>query len=363
MSDYYLILGIAHGASEAAIRRAFRRLARKFHPDLNPGDRLAAERFRQISEAFETLTDPERRRRYDSEGPLSTVPRVEAVFEFAGFDFSAGAPHPAPSFAELFVGAGQAGGSAAPGPPEPGANVFATLELAFDEALRGGDRRVTVTRLERCAPCLGHGAFRGPEVPCPRCEGHGQVRSARGHMVFTRACTACGGTGLVTYRVCTACGGEGVGVRGDAVAVPVPPGVADGTQLVVPGHGHAGRRGGPAGDLCVQVTVRPHPLFERRGYDLHLEVPVAIHEAGLGARIEVPGPDGPVRLRIPPGTASGHRFRLRGRGVPMGSADARGDFIVIVRLVWPPVLDERARALLTEFARLHPENVRAALGA
>jgi molecular chaperone DnaJ len=182
-------------------------------------------------------------------------------------------------------------------------------------------------------------------------------------MVFTRPCAACGGTGLVTYRICSACGGEGVGARGESVAVRVPPGVDDGTQLVVPGQGHAGRRGGPAGDLCVLLTVRPHPLFERRGHDLHLEVPVAIHEAGLGARIEVPGPDGSVRLRIPPGTPSGRRFRFRGRGVPMGSADARGDLIVTVRLVWPPVLDARARTLLVEFARLHPENVRAGLGA
>jgi molecular chaperone DnaJ len=362
VSDYYLILGVAREASEGAIRRAFRRLARRYHPDLNPGDQQAADRFRAISEAFETLTDPERRRRYDRDGVTGPPVRVEAVYEFAGFDFSGRAAQAPPSFVELFAGPGQAGGPAAPGPPEPGADIFATLDIEFEDAWRGGERQVVVDRLERCAPCAGHGAFRGPEVPCPRCEGHGQVRTARGHMVFTRACAGCGGTGVVAYRICASCGGEGVGVRAEVVTLAVPPGVADGAQISLPGQGHAGRRGGPAGALRVQVAVRPHPRFERRGYDVHLEVPVAIHEAGLGARIEVAGPDGPVRLRIPPGTPSGQRFRLRGRGVPMGTPEARGDLLVTVRLVWPPVLDERARALLTEFARLHPEDVRAGMG-
>jgi len=360
--SFYVVLGVRRDATLEEIRRAYRRLARKYHPDLNPGDRRAAELFRQISEAYETLSDPDRRREYDRLGEAPAGP-VDSVFEFQGFDFSVHADEArAPTFGELFadaIEAGAAGGRG--GEPATGADLHASVTLDFEEAMRGTRRNLTVTRLERCAPCRGLGWLPGPPARCLRCDGSGQVRGVRGHMVFARTCGVCAGTGVTRVRVCGACGGEGVGVRTETIPVDLPPGVAEG-ELIVPGQGHAGRRGGPPGALRLMVTIAPHPIFRRSGQDLLVEVPVAVHEAALGARIEVPGLDGPTRLRIPPGTQSGQTFRLRERGVPAGREGRRGDLVVTVRLVLPPVLDERSKELLREFGRLNPVNVRASLG-
>jgi molecular chaperone DnaJ len=359
--SFYVVLGVRRDATLEEIRRAYRRLARKYHPDINPGDRRAADLFRQISEAYETLSDPERRREYDRLGEAGAAP-VDSVFEFQGFDFSVRVDEAgAPTFGELFADVIEAGAGGRSGGPEAGADLHAAITLGFEEAVRGTRRDLTVTRLERCAPCRGLGRLSGPPARCVRCDGSGQVRGVRGHMVFARTCEACAGTGMTRTRVCGACGGEGVGVRTDTIPVDLPPGVAEG-ELVVPGQGHAGRRGGPPGALRLAVTIAPHPIFRRAGHDLLVEVPVAIHEAALGARIEVPSLDGPVRLRIPPGTQSGQTFRLRDRGVPAGREGRRGDLVVTVRLVLPPVLDERSKELLREFGRLNPANVRESLG-
>jgi molecular chaperone DnaJ len=351
--NFYVVLGIRREASAEDVRRAYRRLARKYHPDINPGDRAAADAYRQITEAYETLVDPQRRRDYDAhQEPAPPAAAVEPNYRFAGFDFSMHVEGPkATSFGELFA--------ASPGlHPERGADLHATVDLTLEEAARGVERRVTLTRLERCGPCAGRGVIRSPEVPCRFCEGTGEVRTARGHMVFRRVCSACAGQGVTRHRPCAACGGEGVGVRADAVTVSVPPGLDDGALLTVPGEGHAGRRGGPPGDLRLAVRLLPPPVFARDGHDLLITVPIAVHEAGLGARIEVPGLDGPVRLRVPPGTQSGQSFRLRERGLPSARGGGRGDQVVTVRIVMPNVLDERSKALLEEFGRLHPEDVR-----
>ena len=358
--NFYVILGLGPAATPEEIRRAYRRLARKYHPGINPGDRAAADYFRLVTQAFETLVDPDRRRQYDAREQVPT-PEVASRFEFAGFDFSlrVDGQH-ASTFGELFADA--LPGAPAPARIERGADLHVSIVLGFEEAARGTDRGLTVTRLERCAPCEGRGTLRGPEAPCRGCDGTGQVRSVRGHMVFARVCASCGGSGTVHYRTCGACGGEGVGVHSDVVTVRIPPGVADGAQFSVGGQGHAGRRGGTPGDLRVSVTVLPHDFFKRSGDDLLLEVPVAVHEAALGARIEVPTLEGPARLRIPPGTQSGQTFRLRERGVPSPRAGRRGDLVVTVRLVLPPLLDERSRELLQEFGKLNTENVRKELG-
>ena len=356
--DYYQLLGVEPGASPAEIKRAYRRLARRYHPGINPGDRAAEALFRRISEAYETLVDPERRRQYDTLGGR-TMPQSEAAtFEFSGFDFSAAAhgPHAA-TFTELFADVLHPVVSQDTGRPEVGADLHATLTVTFEESLRGVERQVVVTRHVQCAGCGGAGQVRTPEGRCTHCHATGKLRWARGHMVFSKACAACGGTGRQRHQRCDVCVGHGRVVRSDAVPVHLPPGVADGARLRVPEKGHAGRHSGRTGDLYITVHVQPHPVFRRDRDDLFVSVPVAVHEAVLGSRLEIPTFDGPLKLRVPPGTQGGHRFRLSGRGVP-GPTGTRGDLVVEVRLVLPSIVDERSKELMREFGRINDEDVR-----
>ena len=353
--DLYVVLGLSHGATEADIKRAYRRLARRFHPDINPGDRQAADRFLQILEAYETLIDPERRSRYDAGGTLDAGERRAAGFE--GFDFSSrGVDHSA-TFGDLFAEVLRERG-ARPEAPARGADLHHEIRLSFDDALRGTQPAVTVTRRETCHSCAGLGRTRTANGTCLTCHGSGSVRSVRGHMVFSHSCPGCGGTGNLRPRPCEPCAGTGVETRAETVQVRVPPGVADGARVRVPGKGNAGSRGGPPGDLYITVHVAPHVVFRRDGDDLVTIVPVAIHEAALGARIDVPTPDGMAKLRVPPGTQSGQRFRLRERGAASPRDGQRGDLVVEVRLMLPRVLDERSKELLREFGRLNGESVR-----
>jgi molecular chaperone DnaJ len=356
--DFYSVLGLKPTATLTDIKRAYRRLARRFHPDINPGDPTSEARFRQISDAYETLIDPERRRQYDQQGQ-TTEETSSVTFGFEGFDFtvqSAEGPR-ASTFGDLFAEVIQQGVGYL-SDRQSGADLHARLELSFDEAVRGLERPVTVTRLVACATCGGSGAVRTPEAQCLRCNGTGALRSARGHMVFTKSCPRCGGTGRQSRTPCGRCGGSGVEARAEAVVVRVSAGTADGTLLCLAGWGNCGRHGGRPGDLYVTVAVAPHPLFQRQGDDLHFVVSVAVHEAGLGARIDIPTPDGPARLRVPPGAQSGQRFRLRERGVPSPRDGRRGDLIVEIRIVLPPLLDERSKELLREFGRINAESVR-----
>ncbi len=360
--DYYRILGVTPEATLAEIRRAYRRLARKFHPKINPGDRTAAAIFDRVAEAHETLNDPDRRRRYDARGGAPR-PAPAQSYEFLGFDFSAAVEGPRATtfgdlFAEVFAGGRVAGG---PPPVEHGADLHHDVTVSFEDAMRGVRFRVPVMRRVSCAPCLGLGMTRIVGARCPQCQGTGAVGGARGHMVFKKPCAPCHGSGRLRHRRCDVCGGEGVTARSDELDVQVPAGIGDGARLRLAGQGHAGRGGGEPGDLYVTVHVTADSLFRREGDDLLVEVPVAIHEAGLGARIEVPTLDGPVRLRIPAGTQSGQSFRLRERGAPSRQGGGRGDLVVEVRLVLPVLLDERSKDLLREFGDINTENVRAPL--
>ena len=356
--DLYIVLGLARDASTGDIKRAYRRLARRFHPDINPGDRMAAAQFRRIAEAYETLSDAERRRRYDSGVP--DAPSSDATFGFEGFDFSASAAGTgASTFGDLFADILQGRATGRPeAAPVRGADLHQSVVLSFAESMRGGQRSLTVTREERCRTCRGAGRLLVTEARCPHCQGAGHLRSVRGHMVFGRPCPRCGGTGRQRETPCPTCAGQGVEARTEALTIALPPGVADDTRVRVAGKGHAGRQGGPAGDLYVTAHVQPDPVFRREGDDLYVVVPVAIHEAALGSRIEVPSIEGPVRLRVPPGTQSGQRFRLRARGAPSPRDGNRGDLVVDVRLVLPKVLDERSKELLREFGRINHEDVR-----
>jgi molecular chaperone DnaJ len=352
--DFYILLGVERGASPGDIKRAYRRLARKYHPDINPGDRMAAAQFRQIAEAYETLSDPDRRRRYDSGGRAAAAADEAVTFGFEGFDFSvAVSGAAAPTFGDLFADVFRHRQHRAEGTPARGADLHYSLPLSFADAMRGGQRSITITRQERCRRCDGAGRLQTAEGRCAHCHGSGIVKSTRGHMVFSKACADCRGTGRQAEGRCPTCGGAQVEMRSEALTIQVPPGLADGARVRVPGKGHAGRHGGDTGDLYVTVRVEPHPLFRREGDDLHIIIPVAIHEAALGAKIEVPSIDGPARLRVPPGTQSGQRFRLRERGVPSPRDGRRGDLVVEVRLVLPKLLDERSKELLREFGRIH----------
>jgi molecular chaperone DnaJ len=351
--DLYIVLGLPHGATEADIKRAYRRLARRFHPDINPGDRVAEARFRQILDAYETLIDPQRRSRYDAgEGFEPRGERPKSGFE--GFDFTMRGADYSATFGDLFAEVLQERGGQ-PRTQERGADLHQQVQLSFDEALIGVERTVTVTRRENCRTCAGTGLVRLGAGPCHVCKGAGTIRSVRGHMVFTRSCTACSGTGEQRPRSCDRCSGLGQETQTESVRAQIPAGVSDGERIRISGKGNAGIRGGAPGDLYLIAHVTPHPSFRRDGDDLHTIVPIGIHEAALGARVDVQTPGGAARVRIPPGTQSGQRFRLRERGAPSTRDGRRGDLVIEVRLMLPKVLDERSKELLREFGRINAD--------
>jgi molecular chaperone DnaJ len=359
--DLYVILGVDRGATPAEIKRAYKRLARRYHPDINPGDRAAAAQFRQIAEAYETLSDPDRRRRYDALGETAAADG-SPTYGFEGFDFSVSVSGTsAPTFGDLFADVlHQRDARRQDGAPERGADLHQTISLSFEDAMRGGQRQVTVTRQEHCRTCKGIGRLHVAESRCPQCHGSGSLKSARGHMVFSKPCAHCGGSGSQRQTRCPGCGGQQVEMRAEPLTINIPRGLADGARIRIAGKGHAGRNGGAPGDLYIDVQVRPHAIFTREGDDLHVAVPVAIHEAALGAKIDVPSLDGPARLRVPPGTQSGQRFRIRERGVA-SRGGRRGDLVVEVHLVLPKLLDERSKELLREFGRINGEDIRRTL--
>jgi molecular chaperone DnaJ len=348
--DLYVVLGVRQDASESDIKRAYRRLARRFHPDINPGDREAAAHFQEVLEAYETLIDHERRVRYDSgEG----APPVEARRSgFEGFDFSSRGPDYSATFGDLVAEVLIEHGARRPAATR-GTDLHQDIGISFAESFAGCERALTVTRRETCRGCRGAGVARMAPGPCSLCQGHGAVRTVRGHMVFSRSCNACGGTGQQAPRPCPSCGGAGHDVRTERVTVRLPAGIADGERVRLAGKGDAGPRGGPAGDLYVTVHVATDADFRREGRDLHVVLPVAVHEAALGARIEVAVFDGSVKVPIPPGTQSGQQFRIRERGMASTRGGPRGDLVVETRLMLPAVLDERSKALLREFGEIN----------
>ena len=357
--DFYVILGVERAASTNDVRRAYRRLARKYHPDINPGDREAAAFFLKIAEAYQTLIDPGRRHHYDHHG-LTHSKRSEGI-EFEGFDFSVSSSGQSAStfgdlFADVFTGSP---GTTGTGGKSVDLNV--TLQLEFEQAMLGGSYEVTLTRVARCATCKGSGLRLVAESLCVDCAGTGQFRWTRGHMVFSRQCDRCGGTGRRRHRPCDLCLAEGVVSTTEAVTVAVPAGVENGARIRVAGQGSAGRRGSQIGDLYVTVAIESHPFFRREGDDLYLVLPVAVHEAALGARVEVPTISDRARLRIPPGCQSGQRLRLRERGFPSPRNGEPGDLVVEIRIVMPSLLDERSKELMRELAEIDQEDIRAGL--
>lgn len=360
--DFYVILGVKRAATVSEVKRAYKRLARRYHPDINPGDGEAEAFFRLLTQAYETLRDPDRRHEYDAHGVRASTAPAASV-EFQGFDFStAGGSGGASTtfdelFSDVFQEAAERKRPAAEG-PEQGSDLFGEVSLTFEEAVTGAERRLTITRLDVCESCSGSGRRRAVEGRCTRCHGVGTTRWRRGHMVFSKSCKFCDGTGRLRHRPCATCRESGIVARDENITIQVPAGVSDGARLRVEAKGNAGRLGGTPGDLYITAHVEAHRLLRREGDDLYLDLPVAIHEAALGARIDVPTLDGLVRLRIPPGTQSGQRFRLRSRGVSSPRSGERGDLVVEVNVVLPPIFDERSKELLREFGRIHSNDVR-----
>lgn len=377
--DYYELLGVARKASAKDIRAAFRKLARKYHPDLNPGDKSAEEKFKQLQEAYDVLSDTKKRQMYDQYGFYSdNIPAggpgssyghgagggdADVNFDFGGFDFGggSGAERGGGSFRDLFSQFFSSGRGRAGMEPEhePGGDLEYQIEIDFWDAVRGAVKKLSITRLDACATCHGTGAVGSPQT-CQACGGTGTIQQQAGKMKFNVPCTRCGGTGKL-HTSCKTCGGEGRVRRNETIDVRIPAGVANGGRVRVPGKGNAGTMGAPAGDLYLRVVVKPHEFFERRGDDLYTKIPVTVAEATLGGKIEVPTMDGRSIVRIPPGTNSGKTLRLKEKGVPSARNGARGDQYVEIQVVVPQPTDERVRNLMKELETVAPDDPRKSL--
>jgi molecular chaperone DnaJ len=369
--DYYELLGVPRKANAKDIRTAFRKLARKYHPDLNPGDKASEEKFKQLQEAYDVLSDTKKRQMYDQYGFYSeNVPTGDygagressgenVNFDFGGFDFG-GQQESGSSFRDLFgqFFGGRRGVSAEPD-HEPGGDLEYQIEIDFWDAMRGAVKKLQITRLDTCETCHGTGAVGTPQT-CPTCNGTGSIQQTAGKMRFNVPCNRCGGTGKL-HTACRTCGGEGRVRKTETIDVRIPPGVANGGRLRVPGKGNSGTMGAPAGDLYLKILVHPHDFFERRGNDLYSKVPVTVAEASLGAKVEVPTIDGRSLVRIPPGTNSGRTLRLKEKGVPHGKSGARGDQYVEIQIIVPEPTDERVRTLMKELEELAPDDPRKGL--
>jgi len=395
--DYYGVLGVKKTASADDIRKAFRKLARKYHPDVNPGDKAAEEKFKTLSEANDILSDPKKRKIYDQLGFYSDNIDPAAAnaysqgggqpgsggfpgggfpggqpgpqgtnFDFGGFDFSdlfEGARNKKQSssgggFKDIFSGMfGGRGGNAQSEGPQPGHDLEYQVNVPFWTAIRGGVMRLNISRRDTCASCHGNGFVEAPGT-CPECGGKGQVTQQGGRMKFNVPCPRCHGTGR-NLSACPSCHAEGSVERTEPLEVRIKAGTRDGQRIRIPGKGNAGGHGGPAGDLYVIIRQGDHPIFQRDADDIRITVPVTATEAALGAKVEVPTIDGRAQLKIPPGTQSGQKLRLREKGVPSATKDGlRGDEIVEIKVTVPMPRDERSKEILRELARLNPEDPR-----
>lgn len=364
--DLYAVLGVSRTATSEEIKKAYRKLARAHHPDVNPGNRTAEERFKAVSEAYDILGDPAKRTLYDEFGMAGAQ---------AGFDPQQARAHREQA-AEWQRRAAQGGGDArgfggyssfedilgdifggAGGAPEARGGSDAESEITIDllDAVRGLSTELTIQRQDACPDCGGSGADAATSSVCPECHGSGSVRMGKGPVAFTRTCPRCGGAGRVSTAPCKGCGGSGVRVTSERLQVRIPPGVDTGSRVRVAGKGRPGAGGAPAGDLYIRVTVRPHPLLERRGDDLHMDLPVTVGEAMLGASIDVPTAEAPVRVKVPAGSQAGRQLRVKGRGVPHLRGGGRGDLYLRL-VIHVPEGDsagavEAARALDAAYAR------------
>ena len=363
--DYYEVLGVQKGVTEEEIKKAYKKMARKYHPDLNPGDKDAEEKFKEVNEAYEVLSDSEKKARYDQFGFAGVDPNFGAGTGGwgggaggAGFDFG--------DLGDIFgsfFGGGFGGGQARrnPNAPQRGESIRMNLTISFEEAAFGCEKELELDRYESCETCRGSGAAPGtsPET-CPDCGGSGVVQTRRqtpmGVFASTAPCSRCGGRGKIIKEPCKDCRGSGMVRRRRKIQASVPAGIDNGQTISIRGQGHAGKNGGPAGDLLVTITVRPHELFRREGTSVLCEAPITFPQAVLGAELEIPTIDGKVKYDIPEGTQSGTTFRLRGKGIPVLNGRGRGDQYVTVYMETPRNLNREQKEALKKFAEAVGEN-------
>jgi molecular chaperone DnaJ len=374
--DFYERLGVRKKATAKEIRQAYRKLARKYHPDLNPGDKAAEEKFKQIQEAYDVLSDTKKRQMFDEYGfyaenftggpppgssgagrrgtGTGSPAGGEYPVDFDGFDTGSGGGF-RDLFSQFFRGGG--GGQSMAESVEP-SDLEYQIDISFAKAVRGTVEKISFPRLDTCPTCKGTGTGGGAPQVCPACGGTGKRSQSASGMRFQVNCARCGGSGKLR-DVCRECRGEGRVQRQETIEIRIPAGVQTGSRVRIPGKGNAGQPGYPPGDLYIITRVEPHPYFERRGDDIYTSVPITVVEAALGAKVEVPTIDGRALLRIPPGTNSGQKFRLREKGVvSVRDPQRRGDHYVEVQIVVPPTVEERARTLLKELAQFYDKDPR-----
>jgi molecular chaperone DnaJ len=386
--DYYETLKVPRNASADEVRKSYRKLARKYHPDLNPGDKAAEERFKNVQEAYDVLSDQKKREMYDQYGFYSEngFPGAGASpgggaqhhpnMDFGGFDFTdyfAGARSGAAGsgarpketgggFKDIFSQFFKGGAEEEPEQPEKGSDLEYALSIDFWQAIRGTQATINVTRHEVCPTCHGLGNSSAGSATCPECNGSGHVTQMAGAMKFNLTCPRCGGKGRLS-KSCPTCHGDGRVAKTETVEVRIPAGAQNGSRLRVAGKGNAGTMGAPPGDLYITTRVEPHPFFNREGDNILIKVPVTVTEAGLGAKIEVPTIEGKAILKVPPGTQNGQKFRMREKGVFNARKNQRGDQIVEAAIQAPKVQNEETKELLRKLAELNPEDPRAELWA
>ena len=351
--DYYEVLGVAKGASEDEIKKAYRKLAKKYHPDLNPGDKEAEAKFKEVNEAYEVLSDKDKRARYDQFGHAGVDPNFgggAAGSPFTG-DIDLG-----DIFNSFFGGFGGGGGGfrSNPNAPRRGSDTEADINISFEEAAKGCKKNITYQKIDTCSECNGSGAEKGTSAKtCPNCNGSGQVRINQrtpfGMVQTSRTCDRCSGTGKVIEHPCKTCGGTGRVRKSKTIEVNIPAGIDNDQVLNVGGQGNAGTNGGPSGDLHVYINVRPHPIFERRGYDVWCEMPITFTQAALGAEVVVPTIDGKVSYQVREGTQPGDVFKLKGKGIPHVNGRGRGDQYVRMTIEVPKNLSQEQKEVLQKF--------------
>ncbi|MEG2702617.1 MAG: molecular chaperone DnaJ, partial [Clostridia bacterium] len=347
--DYYEVLGVAKNASDAEIKSAYRKKAKECHPDLHQNDKSAEERFKELSEANEVLSDADKRARYDQFGFDGPPMGGAGGFDFNGFGGGGGMGGFESIFDSFFGGGGGMGGSARRNGPLQGNDVQHHITISFEEAAFGCEKVIDFFRSEGCETCGGNGAKPGTQSQtCPTCKGSGQVRTGGGFMVTVRTCPTCRGEGKIIRDKCTTCNGSGHVRKKRTLTLRIPAGVQDGVSLVKRNEGEPGVRGGPAGDLYITIAVRPHKLFKREDTNLLLDMPISITQAALGAEIDVPTLEKPVKFKIPEGTQTGTEFRLKGLGIASLKTGAKGDLVLTVRVEVPKRLNEKQKELLRQ---------------
>ena len=361
--DYYEVLGVSKGASDDELKKAYRKLAKQYHPDLNPGDKTAEAKFKEVNEAYEVLSDKEKRAKYDQFGHAGVDPNFGAGgFNGGGFGFDMGDIDLGDIFGSFFGGGFGGGSSRQRTGPMKGETLRAAVTITFEEAAFGCEKEIVLNRTETCEDCHGTGCAPGTTAEvCPDCHGSGTIRIQRGGGAFTFAttttCPKCNGKGKIIHQPCKSCGGTGTTRKQRKITVNIPAGIDNGQAVSLRGQGGAGRNGGPAGDLLISVTVRPHAFFKREGTSVYLDHPVTFLQATLGAELEIPTIDGKVKWNLPAGTQPGTTFRLRGKGIPSVNGRGRGDQYVTVRVQIPTSLNGEQKEALRAFAEAMGEDV------